>query len=364
MTGTITVSPRSGRATIREVAVAAGVSTQTVSRVINERPDVAPETRRKVQTVIERLGYRPSALARSLISQRSYTLGVVTAGLRHIGPARTLGGITAAATDAGYALLLEELPRFDMDDPTPVFEALMSRHVDGIIWAVPEVGHNRRWLSELRAVPHVPFVYLAMEPVEGVSVVSVNNYMGGRLAMHHLFEQGYERVGHLAGPLDWWEARQRMSAWKDALRETGREACETCWVEGNWSSASGAQAIGRLLDGHSDLDAVFVGNDQMALSVLHVAAERGRRVPQDLGVVGFDNIPESAYFCPTLTTVQQDQYSVGRVAVEETTKIIEAAWQGVEPIEPKSIMLSPTLVVRQSSSRLTAAERGGAAAER
>ena len=155
---------KASRATIRQVASAAGVSTQTVSRVINERPDVSPETRQRVQTVIDRLSYRPSALARSLIQQRSYTLGVVTAGLRHIGPSRTLSGITAEAASAGYALLLEELPRYDTDDATPIFQALMSRHVDGIIWAVPEVGTNRRWIGSLPSQLEVPIVYLAMEP--------------------------------------------------------------------------------------------------------------------------------------------------------------------------------------------------------
>src|SRR5512135_3163057 len=240
ITGTITMKERwvkvkNGRSTIKEVAAAAEVSTQTVSRVINERPDVSPETRRKVQAVIDRLQYRPSALARSLIRQRSYTLGVVTAGLRHIGPSRTLGGITAAAADAGYALLLEELPRYDTDDVTPIFHALTSRQVDGIIWAVPEVGSNRSWTAHLPAEPPVPIVYLAMEPRPNISVVSVNNYMGGRLAMAHLLEQGYRFIGHIAGPLDWWEARQRMAAWKDALHEAGLDACAECWAEGNWS---------------------------------------------------------------------------------------------------------------------------------
>src|SRR5512143_1672391 len=217
MTGTITMNPRAGRATIREVASAAGVSTQSVSRVINERPDVSPETRRRVQTVIDRLAYRPSALARSLIRQRSYTLGVVTAGLRHIGPSRTLSGVTAAAAEAGYALLLKELPRFDTDDITPIFEALVSHHVDGIIWAVPEVGANRRWMSQLPIRLEVPLVYLAMEPRANVSVVSINNYMGARLAMAHVLEEDYGSIAHIAGPPDWWEARQRMAAWKEPL---------------------------------------------------------------------------------------------------------------------------------------------------
>jgi LacI family transcriptional regulator len=359
ITGTITVNSKPGRATIRKVASAAGVSTQTVSRVINERPDVAVETRRKVQAVIDQLGYQPSALARSLIQQRSYTLGVVTAGLRHIGPSRTLSGITAEAASAGYALLLEELPRYDTDDSAPIFQALLSRHVDGIIWAVPEVGSNRRWIDRMPPQVDVPIVYLAMEPKQNISVVSVNNYLGAWLAMEHLLAQGYRRIAHVAGPLDWWEARQRMAAWKDALRDAGLAASDDCWVEGNWSPASGAEAAASLFKQYPDMDAIFAANDQMALSVLQAAAQFGRSVPEDLGVVGFDNIPESAFFRPALTTVQQDQYNVGKVAVEEMTRIIESSWQGLEPIEPKSIMLSPTLIVRRSSHRPADDGKGG-----
>ena len=346
------MNSRSGRATIKEVASAAGVSTQTVSRVLNERPDVSSDTRKRVQTVIDKLGFQPSALARSLIRQRSYTLGVVTAGLRHIGPARTLGGITAAAEDAGYALLLKELPYYDTAHITPIFQALLSRHVDGIIWAVPEVGDNRSWVDRLPIDLDLPIIYLAMEPRKNISVVSINNYLGGRIAMAHLMEQGYRNIGHLAGPLDWWEARQRLNAWKDSLREAGLEARDEYWVEGNWSSDSGAQAIEKLFERYPQMDGVFVANDQMALSVLQAAYFRGIKVPQDLGVVGFDNMAESAHFSPTLTTVQQDQYNIAKVAVEEIIKIIESGWQGLEHVDSKSIMLAPTLVVRQSSLRI------------
>src|SRR5512147_2772794 len=171
------------RPTIKEVAKIAGVSTQTVSRVINERPDVAPETRERIQTAINELGYQPSALARSLIQQRSYTLGVVTAGLKYLGPSRTLSGITSAAEEASYSLLLKELPRFDADDILPIFQALLSRHVDGIIWAVPEVGENRNWVDKQSIDLKIPIVYLAMEPKKNLSVVSVDNYIGGRMAM-------------------------------------------------------------------------------------------------------------------------------------------------------------------------------------
>jgi LacI family transcriptional regulator len=342
---------RAGRATIKEVASAAGVSTQTVSRVINDRPDVSPETRERIQSVIDQLGYQPSALARSLIRQRSYALGVVTAGLRYIGPSRTLSGITAAMEEAGYSLLLKELPSFDTNNITPIFQTFLSHHVDGIIWAVPEIGENRNWIYKLSMDLEIPIVYLTMESREKIYVVSINNYLGGRIAMSHLLEQGYRHIGHISGPLDWWEARERMAAWKDVLNEAGLETQDTHWVEGNWSSARGAQAFEKLLEQYTEMDSIFVANDQMALGVMQIACKKGLRIPGDIGVVGFDNIPESAFFWPPLTTIQQDQYNVGKVAVEEITKIIETSWRGEQPIEPKSIMLSPTLVVRQSSMR-------------
>lgn len=345
------MQPKFGRATIKQVASEAGVSTQTVSRVINERPDVSMETRKRVQDIIKRLGYQPSALARSLIRQRSYTLGVVTAGLKYIGPSRTLSGITSAVEEAGYSLLLKELPRFDANNVLPIFQSLLSRHVDGIVWAVPEVGENRDWIRRPPLHLEIPIVYLTMEPKENVSVVSTNNYLGGRMAMSHLLEHGYRSIGHISGPLDWWEARQRMAAWKDALKEAGLETQDRHWVEGNWSSASGAKAVQKLFEQYPEMDSIFVANDQMALSVMQAACQKGLQIPKDLGVVGFDNISESAFFWPPLTTIQIDQYSVGKVAVEEIIKIIESGWQEQDSIEPKSIMLTPTLVIRQSSLR-------------
>ena len=360
ITGTITfiMRQKTTRATIKEVASVARVSTQTVSRVINERPDVAPETRKRVQEVIKELSYRPSALARSLSSQRSYTLGVVTAGLRHIGPSRTLSGITAAAEEAGYSLLLKELPDYDTEDITPIFQAFLSRHVDGIIWAVPEVGENRNWVNNPPADIEIPLVYLTMETRDDLSVVSIDNYLGGRMAMEHLLEQGYQRIGHVSGPLDWWESRQRMAAWKDSLKEAGLDVRDQHCVEGNWSSASGVLAIEKLFDQYPDMDAVFVANDQMALGTMQFFGEKGIHIPSDIGVVGFDNIAESAFFSPALTTIQQDQQGVAKIAVSEIIKIIEADWQGLEPVHPKSIILPPTLIVRQSSLRK---EKGGEA---
>ncbi len=337
------------RVTIKEVARTAGVSTQTVSRVVNDRPDVSPDTRLRVQEVIERLGYRPSAVARSLIQQRSYTLGVITAGLKYIGPSMILNGMTGEAEELGYALLLKELPRFEADDIEPVFQALIARHVDGIIWAVPEVGDNQRWLKELSPALPVPFIFLTAPPHSDLPSIDYDNYRGGRMATQHLLEQGFRHIGHLSGPLEWLSARQRKDGWQDALRDVGIEVASTSWVEGNWSSGSGERAFRQLLDQYPEMDAVFVANDQMAVGVLQVACREAIKVPQELGVVGFDGLVESAYYWPPLTTVFQDLHTLGCTAVKELVEIIESSRRGVASQVSERLLLQPELIIRESS---------------
>ena len=335
--------------TIKQVAHEAGVSTQTVSRVINNRPDVAPETRQRVLKVIERLGYQPSALARSLIRRRSHTLGVVIAGLKYTGPSRTLSGITEQAEAMGYSLLLKELPEFDSGDVEPILNALLARQVDGIIWAVSEVGDNRDWLHERLPDLSVPIIFLTMGQQANLPVVAVDNYSGGRMATQHLLEQGYRHIGHITGPLAWWEARQRKAGWQETLVEAGIPVNDHQWVEGNWSSASGKRAIRQLLEQYPDMDAVFAGNDQMALSVAQVACRSGLKIPQELAVVGFDGIPEAAYFWPPLSTVEQDMHQLGCVAVDQVVRMIEASRESEHTFEPETIWLKPRLIVRESS---------------
>jgi DNA-binding LacI/PurR family transcriptional regulator len=337
------------RVTIKEVARKAGVSAQTVSRVMNERPDVAPETRDRVQSIIQELGYQPSALARSLIQQRSFTLGVVTAGLKYIGPSRTLNGITQQAEELGYALMLKELPSFIIGNILPILQSLLSRHVDGIIWAAPEVGESHRDIAARVAEIPVPVVLLTTRPQPGLVVIHYDNYHGGQLAAQHLLAQGYRRIGHISGPLDWWEARQRKQGWEAAMAEAGLPTSEAHWAEGNWSSASGEQAFRQLLDSYPDIEAVFAGNDQMALAALQLACREGLHVPEKLGVVGFDGLPESRFYWPPLTTVLQDQNLLGCTAVEKVVEMIEAHRGAREIVEPQAIVLQPEMIIRQSS---------------
>ncbi len=340
--------PHSERVTIKHVAKEAGVSTQTVSRVINERPDVSPETRKSVLEVIERLGYHPSELARSLIHRRSMTIGVVTAGLKYTGPNRTLNGITTRAEELGYAILLKELSHFSVEDAQPILKFLLARQVDGILWAGPEVGNNHDWLADgLNDIP-VPIIFLTMEPRPGIPVLSIDNYAGGVLATQHLLDQGRRHIAHLSGPLEWWEARQRKKAWQETLEKAGRKVEERFSVEGNWSTASGHPAFQQLKENYPEMDAVFVANDQMALSILRIACETGIRVPDELAVVGFDDLAESPYFWPALTTVKQNQHELGCRAVGELVGRIEKA-RADQVSESINILLTPELIVRQSS---------------
>lgn len=338
--------------TIKDVAAAAGVSTQTVSRVINQRPDVADATREHVTQVIAQLGYRPSALARSMIHRRSYTLGVVTAGLKYIGPSRVLHGITDAAEREGYGLLLKQLESFGSTDVEPTLDWLVERRVEGVIWAVAEVGDNHAWLSDHAARLGVPIVVTSTGQQPDAYAVNIDNYEGGQMATVHLIDQGYRHIGHISGPLDWWEAQQRRAAWRDTLASAGLECGDGAWVEGNWSSSSGRRAAEQLFDQYPALDAIFVGNDQMALSVLQLAAARGIRVPDQLGVVGFDGIPEAPYFWPALSTIDQDQHRLGSSAVHALLRLIHGDENGDERLPGNRLVLHPNLIVRASSQRV------------
>jgi LacI family transcriptional regulator len=343
----MTVVKDTNRVTIKDVAKQAGVSTQTVSRVMNNTSYVSAETRRRVEDVVARLGYRPSTLARSLIQKRSYTLGVVTFGLKYIGPSRTLNGIADKADELGYMLLMKKMDNFDVNRIDEVIGSLLARQVDGIIWDVPENDENQAWAQGIKNIP-VPIVFMSMEPKQGYSVVSIDSYMGAQIATRHLLAQGCKHIGHISGSLVWWEARLRFQGWLDTLENARMRVTDHHWEQGNWSSASGAIAAEKLFERYPEMDGIFVANDQMALSVLREAARRGIKVPDELAVVGFDGIPESAFFYPSLTTISQDPQQLGGQAVQSLVELIEAKKNHQNSVA-QTILIPPTLVVRESS---------------
>jgi len=335
--------------TLRDVAKLANVSTKTVSRVVNNQGEISQATRQRVQAAIEQLSYRPNILARSLVNQRSDTLAVVASGIEYYGPSRTLVGIEQQSYELGYSLLLSLLPRPDDTNVSPVLDAFIARRADGIIWAVPEIGKNRTWIQPALLQHLPPIVFLSMEPRPGLSVVAVDNRAGAAQAIQHLIDQGRRKMGVITGPLDWWEARERCAGCKDTLQRAGLEMSPSLMVEGDWSAVSGEQGMRKLLAQCPDLDAVFACNDQMALGALGVAHQLGRRIPQDTAFVGFDNIPESAFFWPSLTTVQQQLVDVGCIAVKVLQKLIQAKRQEQDHTEAVTTLLKTELVVRASS---------------
>lgn len=340
------------RSTIRDVAAAAGVSIQTVSRVINDRPDVAPETLLRVQEVIREIGYAPNMLARGLTQGRSNVLGVVAYGLEYFGPSRTVSAIERQAAEMGYGISLNLILEPETDDVDHVLNALRSRQVDGIIWAIPEVSNNRAWARTKDANLPVPVILVGgMAGKSYLPSIGIDNTAIGRLATEHLLAGGTRHLGIVTGPLTWWEAQQRLAGWRQTIEGAGLEAEDRLIFEGDWTVSSGEEALYRLLEACPDIDAVFASNDQMALGLMHAAHKLGRKVPDELSVVGVDNIAEASHFWPPLTTVDQPLWEAGARAVEEIDRSIEKARQvrRGQDSPPEATLLQPQLIIRESS---------------
>ncbi len=336
------------KVTIKHVAKAAGLSIATVSRVVNNHPDVSSQTRHHVQNVIEQLGYAPNAVARSLIQGRSNILGVVSTGIEFYGPSQTMAGIEFQANQLGYWLMSSLLPNPETSAGEDALRHLLSQQVDGIIWAVPEVGKNREWICEQSRNLSLPVVFLHMNCRSDMFVVAVDNYAGARSATEHLLAGGRKHIGCISGPSHWWEAQERTRGWRDALSEAGLDPLDHLHQIGDWTAASGMASFYRLAEERVDLDAVFVSNDQMALGVLKAAHQLGWRVPEDLAVVGFDDIPEAEFFLPSLTTVRHNLKGVGVQAVTLLEQILSGG-EASKSLGAESIIIAPELVVRESS---------------
>ncbi|WP_327109632.1 LacI family DNA-binding transcriptional regulator [Nonomuraea glycinis] len=324
-----------------DVAKEAGVSHQTVSRVLNDHPNVRGDTRARVLEAIDKLGYRRNLVARALVTRHSRTLGVVSFDTTLYGPASTVYGIEQAARAAGYFVSIVSLTSIDKVGVRDALDYLADQGVDGIVVVAPQ----RSAAEALADLPvGVPAVAVEGGQAGDVAVVCVDQVEGGRLATEHLLSLGHETVWHVRGPADWLEAEGRVAGWRAALARAGRAAPEP--LAGDWSPRSGYEA-GRGLARMADVTAVFVANDQMALGVLRAFAEQGVKVPEQVSVVGFDDIPESEFFSPPLTTVRQDFGAVGRHSIGVLLRQIEADG----PREPERLVVPPTFVPRVSTAR-------------
>lgn len=327
------------RPSIADVARFAGVSHQTVSRVLNEHRNVTELTRARVLAAIDQLAYRPNTAARALASGRSKTLGVVALDTSLYGPTATLYGIQQAAQRHGYFVSVMAVHSIDRQSVREAVRWLTNQSVEGLAVIAPLASAH----DALGYLPTgTPVVAVEGDPEgEGFSVVTVDQVAGARLATEHLLAAGHDTVFHIAGPDEWLEARGRCAGWRAALEEAGADV--TPPLSGDWSARSGYEA-GQVLAQVSNARAIFVANDHMALGVLRALHDRGRRVPQEVAVVGFDDTPESAYFIPALTTVRQDFQKVGHATVQ---LLVDQLTTGTK--KQARVVIDPELVCRQSS---------------
>lgn len=329
------------RNTLHSVAEYAGVSYQTVSRVVNRHPNVSQETRDKVQQAIEELGYRPNKLAKSLVARQSHTLGILTFGMSQYGPAQMVLNIERATKELGYDLIFSNVNKPSFEQIQKSLESLSERQVDGILALSPVVNITYEMMVEV--CPDIPIVQIDPEMGLDVPSVVVDQEYGSRLITEYLINLGHEKIVEISGPLHWFGGRARHKMWKETMQSAGLTPGAS--IEGDWTASSGYHAVHRLLARDRGFTAIVVGNDQMALGALYALHEYSLRVPDDLSVVGFDDIPEASFFRPPLTTIRQDFNQLGDTGVRYLLERI-----GNPDAPTKQHILYPDLVVRQSTS--------------
>ncbi len=332
----------SDKITIRDVASKAGVSYQTVSRVLNERPDVSNETRLRVQEVIAEMGYRPSAIARSLISKRTYTLGLITADFSDYFFTQVIVGAEAEARKHGYFFMLCSTERNPADEPE-YFKLLSERNVDGILFARPSTEQDNRHIIALveQGMALVTTAYYV--PGQHLTVVDVDNVDGGFQAVNCLVNAGHSRIAMIAGPLGWKSVDDRIHGYQIALEQAGFAVDPALIEYSDWSYEGGHLAAQRLLERGISFTALFAQNDNMAIGAIRALHEADLHVPDNIAVVGYDDIPAAAYSCPPLSTIRQPMKNVGEVATRLLIEAIENP-----DAEKKEVLLKSEFIQRAS----------------
>jgi DNA-binding LacI/PurR family transcriptional regulator len=322
---------------IRDVAALAGVSYQTVSRVLNDSPSIKPSTRQRVLDVIAEVGYRPNQAARALVTSRSRTIGVLSSQTAHYGPTTSVNAIEQAAREAGYRLSITSISSGDYASIKSAIDYLLSQAVEALVVIAPQVRVFDA-LADLSI--NVPYVTLESTGRDSGHSLSVDQVAGARLATKHLIDLGHSEITHISGPQDWIEADARMQGFLHEINDA--ELRTRAPILGDWSAHFGYYAGLELLR-FRDFTAVFAGNDQMALGFMHACRESGLDVPGDISVVGFDDIPEAAHFSPPLTTVRQNFAEIGRRAVELLlSELSGGAGQNHDQIRPELVVRATT----------------------
>jgi DNA-binding LacI/PurR family transcriptional regulator len=320
-----------------DVAKLAGVSHQTVSRVLNEHPNVSEHTRLRVRAAIAELGYRPNRAARALVTGKSQVIGVVTQNSTLYGPASTLAALAETATRAGFTVSVETVRTLERQPITDAVSRHLDQRVAGLVVIAPVESANEA-LDDLP--DDIPLVCIDGDPERTIELVTVDQEAGGYAATRHLLDAGHRSVWHVSGPQDWFDSRGRIAGWQRALAEAGAEIPPL--INADWSAASGYRA-GQMLARMTEVTAVFAANDHLALGILRALHEHGRSVPDDISVVGFDDVPEAGFYIPPLTTIRPDFAAVAAASLDLLlAQITSGERRGGRRIIP------PTLISRDS----------------
>jgi DNA-binding LacI/PurR family transcriptional regulator len=335
------MSKRPRGKTLHDVAEYSGVSYQTVSRVVNHHPNVSPDTRERVQSAIDTLGYKPNKVAKSLAAKQSNTLALITFGMDYYGPTQMILNIERISKELNYDLIFSNVHESSGEQIGKVLESLSGRQVDGIVAILPVEGATYEELASL--CPDIPIVQIDPKIDPTLPSVVVEQYYGSQMITEYLIQLGHRRIAEISGPLNWFGAQARHQQWQETMRHAG--LLTDLSVEGEWTPHSGYGAVQHLLTQSSDFTAIVAGNDQMALGAIHALREHDLRVPEDVSVVGFDDMPEAAYFQPPLTTIRQDFSQLGVIAVEYLLERI------ANPLTPlKQHVIYPQLIIRESAT--------------
>ena len=325
---------------ITDVARIAGVSYQTVSRVINNASDVSAETRQRILQVIEDVGYRRNRVATALVTNRSTAVGIVTSDSPRFGPIGTLVALEKEARLKGYGTRVVTVEEPYEGSVEAALEALEDVGVAGVIVIAPLLSMAAPvWNAKVR-VP-VEMIAAGVSSTPDVVTYSENQELGARMATQHLIDLGHTDIAHLGGASEWFDARSRKRGWEAALRDAG--LTPGLYLEGDWSPRWAYETGLRLIDEGELPRAIFAVSDHTALGLIRAVTERGLRVPEDVSVVGFDDVEGSDFFRPPLTTVRQDFGALARASIE----VLLAAIEGREVVPSPS---APTLVVRDSAA--------------
>jgi LacI family transcriptional regulator len=333
------------RITMSDVARQAGVSLMTVSRVLNQRGDVSPETRQRVMEVVERLGFRPSSIARSLATQRTRTIGLVVPDISNPYFSGMAHGVAEIAYAEGFSVLLcdcEEEPERELE----MVNVLVEKRVDGVIVAAPRLD-SQRLIPSLATHRKAILINRQFDDPRLSNVIGYvvnDDEEGGRIATELLLTHGHKTVGFLAGPKASYGSIRRMSGYQNALAQAGVSYDEKLIENCAPTVKGGREAALKLLGSHPELTSLFCFNDLVAIGAIHACAELGRQVPGDLAIVGYDDIPMATWVKPPLTTCRVNVEEMGKLAMQLLISHLEKCPEGCQ-----NIVLRPAIIQRASA---------------